>query len=53
MSKNTQQYPPEFSKHLTIGSFRMKVLDKIEDLRAEMVELHCLLKEYPDTFICV
>jgi hypothetical protein len=31
-------------------SLRMKVLDKIEDLRAEMVELHCLLKKYPDTF---
>lgn len=50
MSKNTQQYPPESRKHLSAGSFRLKVLDKIEDLRAEMVELHCLLKEYPDTF---
>lgn len=33
-----------------MANLEMKVLDKIEDLRAEMVELHCLLKEYPDTF---
>ena len=50
MSKSTPQDPPESRKHLTAESFRLKVLDKIEDLRAEMVELHCLLKEYPDKF---
>ncbi len=50
MSKNSKQYPSEYGKHLTVESFRLKVLDKIEDLRAEIIELHCLLKEYPETF---